>query len=60
MGVYMIRGSDYQAVFDVAPDYESYDFKPLDLKADQELIAGAWSWTNTLDGKEYADGKVMK
>lgn len=60
MGVYMIRGSDYKAVFDVAPDYESYEFKPLDFKADRELIAGSWAWENTLDGKEYADGKVMK
>ncbi|KAM0790017.1 hypothetical protein ACM66B_005346 [Microbotryomycetes sp. NB124-2] len=59
-GVYMIRGSDYKQVFDVAPDYESYNFTPLDFKADREFIEGCWSWTNTLDGLEYADGKVMK
>ncbi|KAK4045885.1 hypothetical protein OIO90_006669, partial [Microbotryomycetes sp. JL221] len=54
-GVYLIRGSDYKQVFDVAPDYESYEFTPLDFKADRDFIEGCWSWTNTLDGLEYAD-----
>ncbi|SDA01512.1 BZ3500_MvSof-1268-A1-R1_Chr10-1g02740 [Microbotryum saponariae] len=60
VGVYLIRGSDYKGVFDVAPDYESYEFTPLDLKNDRDFILGCWAWTNTYKGLEYADGKVMK
>ena len=56
----MISLADYKAVFDVAPDYESYSFTPLDFKADHDFIEGCWSWTNKIDGLEYADGKVMK
>jgi len=59
-GAYMIRGSDYKAVFDVAPDWESYDFEPLDFKKDIDFIKGCWNWDNTFDGLEYADGKVFK
>ena len=43
----MIRGSDYKAVFDVAPDWESYDFEPLDFKKDIDFIKGCWNWDNT-------------
>ncbi|ORY83493.1 hypothetical protein BCR35DRAFT_265140, partial [Leucosporidium creatinivorum] len=62
VGVYMIRGSDWKGVFDVAPDYESYSFTPLDFKApaDREFVEGCWAWTNEVDGLKYADGKVMK
>ncbi|GAA5899945.1 hypothetical protein JCM5296_001923, partial [Sporobolomyces johnsonii] len=59
-GAYMIRGNDWKGVFDVAPDYESYEFTPLDLKADRDFIMGAWSWEHEVDGKPYADGKVFK
>ncbi|KAH9459508.1 hypothetical protein MJO29_010587 [Puccinia striiformis f. sp. tritici] len=59
-GAYMIRGSDYKGVFDVAPDWESYDFEQLDFKNDIEFIKGCWNWDNTFDGLEYADGKVFK
>ena len=47
-------------MFDVAPDYESYDFTPLDLQKDHDFISGCWAWTNEVDGLAYADGKVMK
>lgn len=59
-GAYMIRGSDYKAVFDVAPDWESYTIEPLDFKKDIDFIKGCWNWDNTFDGLEYADGKVFK
>ncbi|KAH9807103.1 hypothetical protein DFH28DRAFT_1101474 [Melampsora americana] len=59
-GAYMIRGSDYKGVFDVAPDWESYEFEPLDFEKDLDFIKGCWNWDNTLDGLEYADGKVFK
>lgn len=59
-GAYMIRGSDHKAVFDVAPDFESYDYEQLDLKKDADFIKGCWNWDNTFDGLEYRDGKVFK
>ncbi|MBW0491359.1 hypothetical protein O181_031074 [Austropuccinia psidii MF-1] len=59
-GAYMIRGSDHLAVFSVAPDWESYEFAPLDFKKDIDFIKGCWNWDNTFDGREYADGKVFK
>ncbi|KAG0149904.1 hypothetical protein CROQUDRAFT_279056 [Cronartium quercuum f. sp. fusiforme G11] len=59
-GAYMIRGSDPLAVFNVAPDWESYDFEMLDFKKDIDFIKGCWNWDNTFDGLEYADGKVFK
>ncbi|GAA6038060.1 hypothetical protein JCM8097_007524 [Rhodosporidiobolus ruineniae] len=59
-GAYMMRGSDIEGVFSVAPDWESYNFTPLDYVKDKDFIVGAWSWEHTLDGKEYADGKVFK
>lgn len=57
-GAYIIRGSDFKGVFDVAPDWESYEFSPLDIKADKDYILGVWSGENKVEGKEYADGKV--
>ncbi|KPV72338.1 uncharacterized protein RHOBADRAFT_65606 [Rhodotorula graminis WP1] len=59
-GAYLLRGSDAHAVFEVAPDAESYSFEPLDWVKDREFITGAWTWEHTVDGKEYADGKVFK
>lgn len=49
VGVYMIRGNDIESIFSVAPDYESYEFTPLDFNADQEFIAGSWSWEHTVE-----------
>ncbi|GAA5978411.1 hypothetical protein JCM11641_004681 [Rhodosporidiobolus odoratus] len=59
-GVYIIRGQDAEACFSVAPDWESYSFDRLDYNADKEFITGALTWEHTVDGKEYADGKVFK
>lgn len=65
-GAFVIRGDDYLPVFDVAPDYESYEFIKLDpTKAeDKEFLESQWSWDRptTVGGKEYAhaDGKVFK
>lgn len=58
----MIRGSDPKPVFEVAPDFESYDFAPLDFSKDRELIAQVWSWEGEFDGKPLADGcaKIFK
>ncbi|BGP33640.1 hypothetical protein JCM10296v2_005444 [Rhodotorula toruloides] len=60
IGVYMIRGNDWKAVFDVAPDYESYNFTMLDYKTDRELIEKVWSWEGEVEGLTVADGKIFK
>ena len=65
-GAFLIRGQDYLPVFDVAPDYESYEFTKLDPNnpADREYVELQWSWDRPLvvDGKEYphAAGKIFK
>lgn len=63
-GVYMIRGQDHLAAFQVAPDWESYDFVKLDPVKDREEISDllAWDASVFIDGKEYpwADGHVFK
>lgn len=65
-GAFLIRGDDYKPVFDVAPDYESYNFTKLDptKPEDRELVELHWSWDRpiTVNGKEYkfAAGKVFK
>jgi elongation factor 1-gamma len=65
-GAFVIRGQDYLPVFDVAPDYESYEFTKLDptKPEDREFVELQWSWDKpiTVNGKEYphAAGKVFK
>jgi elongation factor 1-gamma len=65
-GVFMVRGQEALPAFDVAPDYESYDFTKLDhtSEADRKYIEDLWAWDVpvTVDGKtlEFADGHVFK
>lgn len=65
-GAFVIRGQDALAAFDVAPDYESYQFTKLDASKpeDREFVDEQWTWEKPLvvNGKEYqwADGKVFK
>lgn len=65
-GAFVIRGQEYLPVFDVAPDYESYEFTKLDPTnpEDRAYVEAQWSWDKpvTVNGKEYphADGKVFK
>ena len=62
----MVRGDEVLPAFDVAPDWESYEFTKLDPNKpeDKEFLEDQWSWDKpiTVDGKEYewADGKVFK
>lgn len=53
----MIRGNDWKSIFEVAPDYESYEFTMLDYKTDRELIEKVWSWEGEVEGLKCADGK---
>lgn len=65
-GAFVIRGQEYLPAFDVAPDYESYEFTKLDptKPEDKEYLENMWSWESgvVVDGKEYkhAAGKVFK
>lgn len=66
VGAFLVRGQDYKPAFDVAPDWESYEFTKLDptKPEDKEFVNDAWAWDKPLeiDGvkKEVADGKVFK
>lgn len=65
-GAFVIRGQEALPAFDVAPDYESYEFTKLDASkpADREFVNEQWTWEKpiTVGGKDYpwADGKVFK
>ncbi|ATZ48371.1 Bcgst25 [Botrytis cinerea B05.10] len=65
-GAFVIRGQEALPAFDVAPDYESYEFTKLDASKpeDREFVNEQWTWEKPLvvNGKEYpwADGKVFK
>lgn len=65
-GAFLVRGQDALPAFDVAPDYESYEFTKLDPTnaEDKEFVNDMWAWDKpiTVDGKtyEWADGKVFK
>jgi len=65
-GAFVIRGQEALPAFDVAPDYESYEFTKLDASKpeDKEFVNEQWTWEKPLvvEGKEYpwADGKVFK
>lgn len=65
-GAFVIRGDDFKPIFDVAPDYESYDFIKLDPSNPEHkaYVEAQWTWDKpiTHKGKEYkhASGKVFK
>ncbi|KAK5372603.1 elongation factor EF-1 gamma subunit [Exophiala xenobiotica] len=65
-GVFMVRGDEALPAFDVAPDYESYEFTKLDPSKpeDKTFVEDQWSWDKPIEvnGKKYewADGKVFK
>jgi len=61
-GVVVVRGKDFKPVMDVAPDWESYSFTPLDVskEEDKKFFEGAMAWDLEIDGKPFADGKVFK
>jgi len=65
-GVFMVRGQEALPAFDVAPDYESYEFTKLDpsKSEDKTYVEDQWSWDKPVEvnGKKYdwADGKVFK
>ena len=62
----MVRGQNGLHAFDVAPDWESYDFKKLDPKnpADRKYVESIWAWDEPVEVNgttyQWADGKVFK
>jgi elongation factor 1-gamma len=65
-GSFVIRGQEGPPAFDVAPDWESYEYTKLDPSNpdDKKFVEDTWSWERpvTVDGKsfDWADGKVFK
>lgn len=61
-GVMICRGKDPKSVLEVAPDFESYDVTPLDITKpeDKKFFEDMMAWEATIDGKAFADGKIMK
>lgn len=60
VGVLVLRGQDYKPVVGVAPDWESYDYKKLDISGsdeDRNFFEAALAWDMSIDGKTWADGK---
>ena len=58
-GVFITRGDDIKLTVDCAPDWESYEYKKLDLAddSDKKFFEDALAWDLELDGKKWADGK---
>ncbi|KAG8795228.1 hypothetical protein FRC12_016869 [Ceratobasidium sp. 428] len=61
-GTLILRGLDYKPVMDVAPDWESYEYKKIDLEnpEDKAFFEGALAWDLEVNGKKWADGKNFK
>ena len=58
-GVFVTRGDDIKLAVDCAPDWESYEYKRLDLtnESEKKYFEDALAWDLELDGKKWADGK---
>ncbi|KAH7325514.1 elongation factor 1-gamma [Rhizoctonia solani] len=58
-GAFILRGQDFKPVVDVAPDWESYEYKKIDLAnpEDKAFFEAALAWDLEIDGKKWADGK---
>jgi len=58
-GVFITRGDDIKLSVDCAPDWESYEYKKLDLAndSDKKFFEDALAWDLELDSKKWADGK---
>jgi len=61
-GVLVLRGQDHKAVVEVAPDWESYEYKRLDIYGngeDKEFFEAVLAWDLSVDSKAWADGKTV-
>lgn len=66
IGAIMVRGQDFAPAFDVAPDWESYEYTKLSPSntEDKEFINDMWAWDKPVivnsESRDIADGKVLK
>lgn len=66
VAVFLVRGDKHEPAFDVAPDWESYEFKQLDASKpeDKTFVEDVFAWDKPLsingEVREVADGKVFK
>lgn len=59
-GTFVLRGQDYKPVVEVAPDWDSYEYKKLDIESNEEdknFFEAALAWDLSVDGKIWRDGK---
>jgi elongation factor 1-gamma len=58
-GALICRGPDIKPVVEVAPDWESYEYKALDIKDEEQkkFFEAAMAWDLEIDGKAWVDGK---
>lgn len=58
-GVLILRGQDVTPVVDCAPDWESFNYKKLDLddEDDKKFFESGLAWDLEIDGKVWKDGK---
>ncbi|THG97428.1 hypothetical protein EW026_g4570 [Hermanssonia centrifuga] len=61
-GALILRGQEAIPVVNVAPDFESYEYKKLDLEnpEDKAYFEAALAWDLELEGKKWVDGKNFK
>ena len=65
-GAFVIRGQEFMPAFDVAPDWESYEFTKLDpnKEEDKKYVTAQWTWDQPVyvGDKQYPHktGKVCK
>ncbi|KAI5961016.1 TEF4 [Candida pseudojiufengensis] len=65
-GAFLVRGQDHVPAFDVAPDWESYEFTKLDGSKEEtkEFVDNMFAWDKPVEvngeKREIADGKVFK
>lgn len=65
-GFFLVRGDDYKPAFDVAPDWESYEFTKLDGTSEEtkKFVDNMLAWDEPVivngEKREIADGKVFK
>lgn len=65
-GYFLVRGQDHAAAFDVAPDWESYDYEKLngDDEETRKFIENMLLWEEPVivngEKREIADGKIFK
>lgn len=61
-GALIARGPDIKPVIEVAPDWESYEYKKLDLSnpEDKAFFEAALAWDLEINGKKWVDGKNVR